>query len=686
MVTMMRSKINDEFHFPDRIDMRPYKVDYLSDPNSDVPEDVFELVGVLVHSGNAESGHYYSYIRERPKADAAESWVEFNDSDVSAFEPSRLADQCFGGQNDGLNLGQVRFSKVWNAYMLFYQRVSSMERARSTYQPPSPGLPVRVPLPTELGNHIAMENEVFVRTYCLLDPYHASFVRCLLGRSAEMLKSEDRQVLKVGKSVIAVALTTVEQLVSRTKDLLELDAILDELIRLIDGNPKGALTILHWTTKKQDAIRNLLLRSPHVAVRNGFVRLVITAFSKLQNAQVDSTIEDAERKRWRTRFQELFESFVAHLEDLWAVLPNFGRSWDEYFELLVQLANFGATEVEILLDSRFLLRCLEMVWLDAEDPKRLRKQYATYYKLVEKGRKFSHKNLLELLATLLRSVDIALDPTPDYEPRVLRNGKFSLTETETPFVRGIGSNNELLFMKKVLQGQSNPAACRRIVRTLLNAEPEAELLEPLCKVLEEGLRIAPAALCQPFLDATLVVCARAPDEERIVRLVDFVAKGVESINNSGGREHLSFFTSVLGVHNDRIEKDEKWFSSLIIARIPDWAPTLLLYGERAVREMTFEALRRIIFIEQDDFPADLATVGQELARACIDRLQKQYLKVPDQNVDARTVDIILRVISHCLDTFFGESEDDQDFVQQAKGELIASIFCSQDLNGLTTFC
>src|SRR3954464_9464578 len=64
--TLQRSKINDYFNFPPKIDMRPYKVEHLMDDDSGAEEDMFELVGVLVHSGTAESGHYYSFIRERP--------------------------------------------------------------------------------------------------------------------------------------------------------------------------------------------------------------------------------------------------------------------------------------------------------------------------------------------------------------------------------------------------------------------------------------------------------------------------------------------------------------------------------------------------------------------------------------------------------------------------------------------
>lgn len=71
-----RSKINDQFEFPHRIDMAPYHVDYQKDADPPSEPDLFELSGVLVHSGTAESGHYYSYIRERPPNSAdSNSWV-----------------------------------------------------------------------------------------------------------------------------------------------------------------------------------------------------------------------------------------------------------------------------------------------------------------------------------------------------------------------------------------------------------------------------------------------------------------------------------------------------------------------------------------------------------------------------------------------------------------------------------
>jgi ubiquitin carboxyl-terminal hydrolase 34 len=69
----------------------------------------FKLVGVVIHMGVAEAGHYLSYInieRESDQSDYKEwmqtnkqNWMIFNDSTVSTFEFSRIPDQCFGEES-----------------------------------------------------------------------------------------------------------------------------------------------------------------------------------------------------------------------------------------------------------------------------------------------------------------------------------------------------------------------------------------------------------------------------------------------------------------------------------------------------------------------------------------------------------------------------------------------------------
>ncbi|KAF7594517.1 hypothetical protein BBP40_008964 [Aspergillus hancockii] len=673
MVTMMRSKINDEFQFPEHIDMSPFKVEYLSDPDTDIQEDIFELVGVLVHSGTAESGHYYSYIRERPTAGTRGSWVEFNDSDISRFDPAKIGDQCFGGYNDSLSnttMGQVRFNKVWNAYMLFYQRVSSMGLSKSIYKPTTNHYPVRVSLPVSLANHIVMENEVFIRTYCLLDPYHTLFVRFILCQLHEMTDSDPVGQSKLAKSVLFITLDTLEQLVSRTREPLGLDAIVNELLKAINEVPKAAYRVLQWVAERPAGIRNLVMKSPHATVRNSSVRIFVCALSKLQELRNNTEQERLERDRWRTRYLDGFENVVATLDGLWATLHTVSRSWDDYFEFLLLLASFGTYEAGMVLNYGFLAKCLEIVWLDRDDAKRLRRHYVAYCKLIEKGRRYSHRKLTDLLSVLLASIDFSAPPTSDDERQALPNNRYSLTVTENDLIRPVGRNNELLVLKKILQQYSSPQACRSIVGLLVNADPEAGLMDPVCKVLEDGLRVAPAELCAPFLDATLVFCRRSTDEERIISLIDYVAKGVDSINDSGGNEHLTFFTNIMTCRNEQLGLNETWFLSQLTDKIPDWAPTLLMFPDRTVRNTTMEVLRRILFTgESSDFGDDWKSrhiqAAKELVHASISRLRKTYLSTPGSNVEAKVVETIKTVVDHCLVTYFDDSEQDQELVRQA---------------------
>nr|XP_023674608.1 ubiquitin carboxyl-terminal hydrolase 24 isoform X1 [Paramormyrops kingsleyae] len=90
----------------------------------------YELVGVVVHSGQAHAGHYYSFIKDRRGA-ARGKWYKFNDNVVEEFDMNdeTLEYECFGGEYrpkvyDQSNPYPDVRRRYWNAYMLFYQRIS----------------------------------------------------------------------------------------------------------------------------------------------------------------------------------------------------------------------------------------------------------------------------------------------------------------------------------------------------------------------------------------------------------------------------------------------------------------------------------------------------------------------------------------------------------------------------------
>ena len=44
---------------------QPYHLDSGSQPVSGIVPIVYELVGIVVHSGQAHAGHYYSFIKDK---------------------------------------------------------------------------------------------------------------------------------------------------------------------------------------------------------------------------------------------------------------------------------------------------------------------------------------------------------------------------------------------------------------------------------------------------------------------------------------------------------------------------------------------------------------------------------------------------------------------------------------------
>ncbi|XP_043240414.1 probable ubiquitin carboxyl-terminal hydrolase FAF-X isoform X2 [Amphibalanus amphitrite] len=134
-------KFNDYFEFPRQLDMEPYTVRGLARIEGELidgdPEELtrtvcstYELTGIVVHSGQASGGHYYSYILHR-NAEGGRQWYKFDDYDVSECrmeDDEEMKTQCFGGEYVGEMMKRMssrRQKRWWNAYILFYTRTDT---------------------------------------------------------------------------------------------------------------------------------------------------------------------------------------------------------------------------------------------------------------------------------------------------------------------------------------------------------------------------------------------------------------------------------------------------------------------------------------------------------------------------------------------------------------------------------
>lgn len=128
----------------------------------------YTLAGILVHTGMADAGHYYSYIK-----DASGEWFEFNDTSVRPFDPKDIPANCFGGSVwqeviDTKTGRPTRRERVFinNAYMLVYDRVYKRKAppqaildgnasSLSSY----PALPTSIPSPSSSSSSNPLPSE-----------------------------------------------------------------------------------------------------------------------------------------------------------------------------------------------------------------------------------------------------------------------------------------------------------------------------------------------------------------------------------------------------------------------------------------------------------------------------------------------------------------------------------------------
>ena len=253
--TQRRGKINSRFEFPRKIDLAPYYLESVTNPDIASPEDMFELVGVLVHSGHAESGHYYSFIRDRSSPEL-DQWLEFNDMEVSSFDPANLDENCFGGPQDP---HQANAKRSWSAYMLFYDRIEP-QHLRSDDQVVEGNHSATCALPPDLMRSINANNGTFLRQYCLHDPAQADMIRDLLDQFSTFEESDQPLYAKTEQQIVELSLEYLSSVSLRMKDASHSEKMLTSLIETLASSPRRCSWALRWLANNEPAFETLLFR------------------------------------------------------------------------------------------------------------------------------------------------------------------------------------------------------------------------------------------------------------------------------------------------------------------------------------------------------------------------------------------------------------------------------------------
>ncbi|KAL2134738.1 hypothetical protein VTI74DRAFT_10980 [Chaetomium olivicolor] len=729
--TMQRSKINDYFSFPTRVDMRPYTFDHLNNPSEERKEDIFELVGVLVHSGTAESGHYYSYIRERPTTCDRPTWIEFNDETVSTWDPASMAASCFGGpdsQGDFPPNGVV-FDKQYSAYMLFYQRSSSIARNQAMLQQPGSSVPLGVHMPEEIYEAIREENALLTRRHCLFDPSHIQFVCLALSHVRGLHSGGCSPGHAMDDCAIAMALGHLDQVASRAKDAPDFSKLLSRIKAKSEDCTRCNAAICQYFLEYPIAFRWLLQKNVDEDIRQATADLMIQVLGILR-AQMpheyglipfpeeDGFPEESDEEDFnnlgRAPPPKIITSMVHMIELVWSSFHIALRSWHEVFGFMLSFVKLGRQELAAFLaHPNFLKWLLWMVRADTNSEGLLPHQFVKMAALVSRrtpNRAPSYDTIIALLQKLLLNIRFRYTsighPTgiscagERLKPGMDLDQPFDLTKTEAEIIHQMGPRSlpVNIFVDRLISIAQNPAATTAIISHLIRQSRSMEnrIFHTLVHRITGQLA---AHNVTPYLHAaSRAFCLWASDAGLIRDLIKHVSQQCMNLQNPEGKAFLDFQQEVFDRPQHGSGESPRQILLAGLDNIPEWAPGLLGYFDNSIVHETEVFLQENIFdfrtyrppssdepaSEERELNEKMRLTARALGFKCLWYLRDMYV-LRNVEVAERTVAGLQRVIKLCARYFNlrepAEDEEAASFVELSQSvlEQLTSLIVPDDL-------
>ncbi|KAK1945476.1 putative ubiquitin carboxyl-terminal hydrolase FAF-X [Phytophthora citrophthora] len=369
---------------------------FRSDPNYE-----YRLKGILVHSGVAQGGHYYSFIYDH----MSEKWFKYDDEDVTPFDPANIEAECFGGVQRRSWHGSsnsMEMEVFSNALMLFYEKVIPVE-------------PDAVPGKAEAGGEVSSNvvaapdeerceyeaevwksNEVFLQNSYLFDVEFHEFLREMVqSQYIKEASAADEDVpmalspltqandISAPPAPVALAVPAVraDEEIQMTLTEIGVEFVLSVLLHSREKHGIARwITVLASKFTRSKAIcvrffsalstskrilwlRGLLFECPDSIARQSFVHLVsraLTAYEthrKEEQTALDKTSAEAAEEADTTvirAFLETIASFLdqtsimqqSHLEECFMLLRNcaeislVARTQLQQLEMIARLINF----------------------------------------------------------------------------------------------------------------------------------------------------------------------------------------------------------------------------------------------------------------------------------------------------------------------------------------------------------
>ncbi|KAF8979549.1 hypothetical protein BGZ46_005284 [Entomortierella lignicola] len=446
MDTMRRIKINDRFEFPTSLDMEPYTLDYLTrkeqaqdaaavSPTSShitgAQENAaafqYNLVGVLVHTGTADSGHYYSYIKDRTSNAASgqfinsdgNHWYLFNDSKVEEFDSNDIPAKAFGGpefipvdSSPYMKSPTRSITKPYSAYMLFYERA---ERIEANPQNVAPGH-----IPFDIRDLVVKENTALLRDLCVFDRLYYRFIWSLFNlfrTSPEQIEAEESSDITaepLDYLSMQYGLDFFFSVLIHARDVdQELQQWTGFLSPLLRQYPKGCAKFVRSLASNQTLLLRVLQLCPITQVREAVIDLIFEALHGLREQDsVEYGLVAVMAIETSALSLELNDDDLClcsqgspiHelIQALLQILPEARANWrnfDEYFKLIYNITQLGRAERVLMVREGYISELVEFYISDERGDSKKKK-------MGDKFTKPSFRYLLLSVQEILTTCDI----------------------------------------------------------------------------------------------------------------------------------------------------------------------------------------------------------------------------------------------------------------------------------------
>lgn len=430
--TFLQEKLNSEFKFPTRMNFEPYTAEGLArreaakearaapSPQeqgdastaqastaqagshaSQADEDLappahplehyeYELAGVVIHSGTADTGHYYSFIKDRSHPDGG--WLRFDDSIVTKFDPAELNTECFGGLVEVKEVNKygyesrVQKERVKNAYMLIYDRVwKGGEDGSGGGSGGSAGsgdqmtqeLAVERKIPDNIRQTVWEDNRTFFFDRRVFHPDFFNFVAHILSKVSipPCLEYTTDQGATADKSFNYIMCGTkfVLETVARAQDNGVMANLVEHLCALYEKNVPVAKTFLEYYTSNINLIVDLVLRCPDATVRSCVQKLLNTILRTIgamertfwwEQTEIEVPVEPKDGEppttqvvlRYRSVALNFMEAYLKHFgnaEKLWS-------KFEQYWEVLQHWCADGEQEQLFLIKQGCIWKMVDI--------------------------------------------------------------------------------------------------------------------------------------------------------------------------------------------------------------------------------------------------------------------------------------------------------------------------------------